>query len=89
MNLRQNYYVSNTHVWDLEINLPIIRVKRNTNNKAINFKKIEENQRKISNDKSRILSIEKSNIILFPANYMELMFWKNLKNLGNKPALID
>ena len=88
MDLKYNYFISQHQLFDLEYNLPMQAVQNNTLKRDPGFVK-ENNQRKVFIDGSRMLSIENKNKLSFPACRMDLLFWKNINDLGEKPALIN
>ena len=46
------------------------------------------NQRKIFEDGSRALSIDRANILNFPLSRMDILFWMNIEELGKDAELI-
>lgn len=47
------------------------------------------NQRKIFEDGSRALSIDKANILNFPLSRMDILFWMNIDDLGSDAQIIN
>lgn len=41
-------------------------------------------QRKIWKDSTKNLNVDRSNILAFPLNRIDLIFWQNISDLGNK-----
>ncbi len=42
------------------------------------------NQRKIWKDSTKSLNIDRSNIMAFPLSRMDLIFWSNITDMGNR-----
>ena len=88
MNKKMNYFVSKHQIYDLEFNIPF---QTSSNSYQMNKSLINHNleQTKIYQDSSRSLGIDEPNILNFPATRMNLEFWKNINELGEKADFIE
>ena len=83
MYQRLNYLVDPLYVYDLEFNIPY---SRNTSQGAEGELIVNQlqsiikwqNQRKIYEDSSRFLDIEKPYLLNFSDNRMDILFWDNV-----------
>jgi hypothetical protein len=88
MNEKMNYFVNQYQIFDLEYNIPL---QQSTNNNLMN-KGLNERfpeQRKIFEDTSRSLSIDFAKIINFPLTRMDIQYWKNIVELGERAEDIN
>ena len=88
INEKMNYYVNQYQIFDLEYNIPL---QQSTNNNAMNHGLSEKfpEQRKIYEDTSRSLSIDHAKIINFPLTRMDVLYWQNIVQLGEKAEDIN
>ena len=88
INEKMNYYVNQYQIFDLEYNIPL---QQSTNNNAMNHGLSEKfpEQRKIYEDTSRSLSIDHAKIINFPLTRMDILYWQNIVQLGEKAEDIN
>jgi hypothetical protein len=47
------------------------------------------NQRKLYEDSSKFLGVEKAQCLFYPLSRMDLLLWANINELGEKPELIQ
>ena len=97
MNLKLNYYIDEDYIIDLECNIPIRQ--RNVNQlvdiKAVSYSKqlnlIDKicNQRKLFEDNSKFLGIEKPHELFFNLTRIDILLWKGINAVGETPELVD
>jgi GTP cyclohydrolase II len=83
-----NYYKNENHLFDLELNIPIQQsyvYKKSSND----YQTVFANQRKIFLNTTRSLGINAPNLMNFPVNRMDLMFWSNIEYYGNSYQMIS
>ena len=88
MNQKYNYFVNECQIYDLEHNIPL---QQSTNNslQGEGINKHYVNQRKIFEDGTRSLSIDYANLINFPLCRLDLLYWHNIIQLGERSDMIN
>jgi hypothetical protein len=82
MNQKNNYLLSQNYLTDLEYNIPLRQNNVNQNlttsqNYTKQLKMIVDfyNQRKIYEDNSKFLGVEKAHCLFYPYSRMDLLLW--------------
>jgi len=88
MNLKYNYFVSDSQIWDLEYNIPLQK-SNNVDMTGLGISKGLVNQRKIFKNGTRSLGIDKACNLNFHNSRVDLLFWKGIVNAGNDVATIS
>lgn len=83
MNTKINYFVNQHQIFDLEYNIPMQTSGYNTMMGNGVGNKIP-NQRKIFEDTSISLCVDQGEILNNPVCRMDLIFWQNIKDLGDR-----
>lgn len=96
MIAKRNYMLSQNYLTDLEHNIPLRQknVNQNLEKSRSYMKQLEMivqfyNQRKVYEDNSKILGVEKAYCLFYPLNRMDLLMWENMNFLGEKAELIQ
>lgn len=91
-----NYMLNQNYLTDLEHNIPLRQKNVNQNlDKSTSYGKQLKmivdfyNQRKVYEDNSKILGVEKAYCLFYPLNRMDLLLWCNINLLGEKAQLIQ
>ena len=96
MNKKRNYFLNQYYLTDLEYNIPLRQTNMNQNlnvegqSYVKQLKMINDffNQRKVYEDNSRFLGVEKAHTLFYPLSRMDLLLWADINELGDKPELI-
>lgn len=86
MKTKRNYFANDHYIYDLENNIPI----QNTEN-PIRYTAAGQsyrNQKKIFKNSTRSLSLNSESILKLAYNRMDLLYWKNIQELGDNPEII-
>ena len=87
MNQKYNYFVNQYQIFDLEYNIPL-QAATNNSLTGEGITKQFVNQRKIYEDGTRSLSLDNPNLMNFAQSRMDLLFWKNISELGEDKDMI-
>lgn len=88
MNQKFNYFINEYQVFDLEYNLPLQTCTNNTL-RSDGSQGDLFSRRLIYWDGTRTLSIDKPNIINFPCNRIDILFWKDISKFDDDVVLIE
>ena len=86
MDEKRNYFANDNYIFDLEFNIPLQNTSNPIRYEAAGIK--FRNQRKIFKDSSRSLSLGSESILNIAYNRMDLLFWTNIVELGEKTDII-
>ena len=96
MIAKRNYFLNQNYLTDLEHNIPLRQknVNQNLDRCSSYMKQLSMivdfyNQRKVYEDNSRILGVEKAHCLFYPLTRMDLLMWENINALGEKAELIQ
>lgn len=88
MNQKFNYYKNQSHIFDLEFNIPV-QTTTNIENNAIGMRNKFNQQRKMFHDSSRCLGINNPNQLNLPTHRMDLLMWCNIESNGSNFEMIE
>tara|TARA_B110000285_G_C15127739_1_gene621375 strand:- start:1107 stop:1397 length:291 start_codon:yes stop_codon:yes gene_type:complete len=86
MKTKRNYFANDNYIYDLEFNIPIQNTENQIKYNAAGQK--YRNQKKIFKNSSRSLSLNSESILKLAYNRMDLLYWKNIQELGESPEII-
>ena len=86
MKTKRNYFANDNYIYDLEFNIPIQNTENPIKYSAAGQK--YRNQKKIFKNSSRSLSLNSESILKLAYNRMDLLYWKNIQELGESPEII-